>query len=167
MSGCNSTPDNKKENIKKTGVQVKPAEKVKVILYFSDQDAMYLVPESRTVEVKDKNNTEMLAKAIVEQLIKGPQNPDLVKTVPPEARVLSVKIADNIAQVNFSEEISTKHWGGSTGESMTVSSIVDSLTELQSIKQVQILIAGKKAETLAGHLDITQPLDRNEDMIKK
>jgi spore germination protein GerM len=165
-AGCSFTPDKTQTN-DKAGNKAQKSDKFNVVLYFSDKDAMNLVPENREIEVKDKHNTELLAQAIVEGLIKGPRSSKLVKTIPPEARVLSVKIDNGIAKVDFSEEISTKHWGGSTGETMTVSSIVDSLTELEGINMVQILIAGKQAETLAGHLDISQPLARNKDIIKK
>jgi hypothetical protein len=48
---------------------------------------------------------------------------------------------------------------------MTVYSIVDTLcVNFPSIRRVQILIEGADPETLAGHIDITQPLEINEDL---
>lgn len=49
---------------------------------------------------------------------------------------------------------------------MLVGSIVDTLTEFPEVKQVQILIEGKKVETLGGHMDLTQPLTRMNDLLK-
>jgi germination protein M len=158
-AGCNLGSEDKK------GSTDKQPDKVNAVLYFSDTNAMYLVPENRQIE--NKKSKELLAQAIVAELIKGPQNKDLFRTIPPEAKVLSVKIDKDTARVDFSEEISSKHGGGSTGESMTIYSIVNSLTELDGIKKVQLLIAGKPAETLAGHLDISQPLERNQDLLQK
>jgi spore germination protein GerM len=78
-----------------------------------------------------------------------------------------LKITDQIAYVDFSEEIRSKHPGGSAGELMTLNSIVNSLTELPEIKKVQIMINGKKVDTLVGHADLSQPLGRDESIIKK
>jgi len=50
---------------------------------------------------------------------------------------------------------------------MTIYSLVNSLTDLQGIQQVQLLVEGQKLETLKGHLEISQPLTRNPDIIKK
>ncbi len=138
-----------------------------VTLYFSDNQAMSLTPEDRVVEVEKPVNPEKLAAAVLSGLIAGPENKDMQKTIPPEARLLGVNIKDGIAYADFSNELKSKHWGGSSGESMTVYSIVNSLTELPEVKKVQILVAGKEIETLAGHLDTSQPLERNQEMIKK
>lgn len=138
-----------------------------VTLYFSDDQAMYLMPEERVVEVEKPVNPEKLAAAILSGLIAGPENKDLQKTIPPETRLLGVAIKDGIAYADFSTELKSKHGGGSSGEIMTVSSIVNSLTELPEIEKVQILVAGKEIETLAGHLETSQPLERYQEMIKK
>lgn len=167
LAGCATKPGKTNDNNKAAGDKTKQPEKMDVVLYFSDDQAMYLVPENREVEVKDKKDLSAVARVIAEELVKGPQNKDLVRTIPPEARVLGVKIQQDTALVDFSEEISTKHWGGSTGETMTISSIVNSITELEGIDKVQILIAGQKAETLAGHWEISQPIERDEEIIKK
>ncbi|MGB9818877.1 MAG: GerMN domain-containing protein [Thermovenabulum sp.] len=136
--------------------------KTTITLYFSDDGANYLVPEYREV-VKDKP----LEQIIVEELIKGPQQPGHYKTIPPETKLLSIKVENGTAVVNFSKELKTKHWGGSTGEAFTIFSIVNSLTELPEIKKVEFLIEGKKEETLAGHMIFNEPFTRNENMIKK
>ena len=49
---------------------------------------------------------------------------------------------------------------------MTISSIVNSLTELEGIEAVIILINGETQETLAGHLDISEPFGRFETMLQ-
>lgn len=134
-----------------------------VVLYFADEQAEYLEPELRKVTMQ---KDETLAEAIVKGLIAGPQNLKFGVTIPASTKLLSVKIKDNIAYCDFSEEIKTEHWGGSTGETMTIFSVVNSLTELPEIKQVQILIAGEKQDSLAGHLDISQPIARDEALIK-
>ena len=134
-----------------------------VVLYFADEQAEYLVPEQRKVTMQKGEST---AEAVIKALISGPQNKKLGITIPSGTKLLSVNIKENTAYVDFSQEIQSKHWGGSAGESMTIFSIVNSLTELKEIKQVQILIAGEKKDSLAGHLDISQPIARDAGLIK-
>lgn len=135
----------------------------KITLYFSDKQANNLVAEEREVVVKDNS----LAETVVKELIKGPQSKDLVKTIPEESKLLSLTVSDGVAKVNFSRELQTKHWGGSSGESMTVYSVTNSLAELEGINKVQFLIEGQPIESLAGHLDLTQPIAPDKDLIKK
>ena len=49
---------------------------------------------------------------------------------------------------------------------MTVYTIVNAvLTNLPDLQQVQILIGGQEADTLAGHVDLRRPLRKNEALI--
>ena len=105
-------------------------------------------------------------KAVIDELIKGPEDSNLYQTIPPETKLLGIQIKDKIAYVDFSEEIRTKHWGGSTGEIMTMGSIVNSLTELEGIEKVLVLIEGETQDTLVGHLDISEPSGRIESLLE-
>ena len=49
---------------------------------------------------------------------------------------------------------------------MLVGSVVDTLTEFPEVKKVQILIDGKKVESLSGHMDLSQPMGRMADLLK-
>ena len=150
----------KEEEIKE--VQPVPTEEmVEVNLYFSDSQAMYLVPEKRKIP-----QTPSLARQAVIELIKGPENSDLYPTIPEGTQANEVYIADDIAYIDLSEEIFENHPGGSSGELMTVYSIVNTLTEIPPIKGVQILVGGNEKKSLIGHIDISMPLLRDEDWIK-
>jgi len=150
----------KEEEIKE--VQPVPTEEmVEVNLYFSDSQAMYLVPEKRKIP-----QTPSLARQVVIELIKGPENPNLYPTIPQETQVNEVYIADDIVYIDLSEEIFKNHPGGSSGELMTVYSIVNTLTEITPIRAVQILVEGNEKESLVGHIDISMPLIRDENWIK-
>jgi germination protein M len=149
------------EEEKKEEVQPVPEEMIEVNLYFSDSQAMYLVSEKRKIP-----QTTSLAKQVVVELIKGPDSSDLYSTIPEGTRVNEVYIADDIVYVDLSEEVFKNHPGGSSGELMTVYSIVNSLTEISPIKGVQILVEGNERNSLVGHVDISMPLLRDEDWIK-
>lgn len=138
---------------------------VDLVLYFGDDQAMEVLPERRRVEVPaDPAQRESIPTLIVRELLKGPQDPLLSKTLPPEAKLLSLEAANGIAYVNFSKEIQTKHWGGSAGESMSILSLVSSLTQAEpltsssAIQKVQILVEGKTVESLAGHAYTSRPM---------
>ncbi|MYF98710.1 GerMN domain-containing protein, partial [Candidatus Poribacteria bacterium] len=64
------------------------------------------------------------------------------------------------AYLDFSHHLTDGQIGGTTAEIMSVNAILltvfDALPE--AVKHVQILIDGKEVETLAGHLNISQPL---------
>lgn len=150
------------EEEEKKEVQPVPIEEmVEVKLYFSDSQAMYLVLEKRKIP-----QAPSLARQAVIELIKGPENSDLYPTIPEGTQVNELYIAGDIAYIDLSEEIFKNHPGGSSGELMTVYSIVNTLTEISQIKGVQILVEGNEKKSLMGHIDISMPLLRDEDWIK-
>lgn len=167
LTGCSSWGKNKPKQGDDPDNQQPKLATVEVVLYFSDDQAMSLVPEKRNISIGQGASDEVLATSIIKELIAGPKNKELYATIPAEAKILSVKIKDGVASADFSKELQSKHWGGSAGEGMTLNSIANTLTELDSIDKVQLLIEGKKVESLAGHADTTVPLERNEDIIKK
>lgn len=162
ISGCSQSSNKVTDPVQPTTATEK------LTLYFGDNQAEYLIPETREIQIlKDTRSATTVAEAIVKELIAGPTSKDLISTIPKETKLLSVKIENQIAYVDFNEEIKTKHPGGSAGETMTIYSLVNSLTELPEITKVQILINGKKIDTLVEHADLTQPISRDESKIKK
>ncbi len=160
VSGC--TPRASGETPQDPVSPVPSQDTVTVDLYFADDQAMEVLPERREVEVpSDPGQRPPIEELVVTELLKGPDDPLLNRTFPHEAKLISVQITDGLALANFSKELVTKHWGGSTGEMMTILSLVNSLTCLPNIDRVQILVEGKKVETLAGHADITGELKRS------
>ena len=133
-----------------------------VTLYFSDEDAQYLIPELRKV-----NQTENTVKQAIVELIKGPDTGNLYPTIPPTTTVNALYISNQITYIDLSSEIVNDHPGGSAGELLTVYSIVMTLTNFPEIEKVQILIDGDSGETLVGHIDISHPLERDENWLKE
>ena len=135
---------------------------VEVTLYFSDDQAMEVLPEKRTVELTEDEAQMPVEKIAVLELLKGPKDANLRKTLPPEAELLSIRVKDGVAILDFSQEFQTKHWGGSAGETMTIDSLVYTLTEIEGIDKVQVLIEGKAIESLAGHYDWSEPFSKGK-----
>ncbi len=135
----------------------------RVKLYFATKDAMYLQSEERIIEGEDS----LIYEETIKQLINGPQSSKLTGTIPQGVKLLNIKIEDKIAYLSFNQALVDNHWGGSTGEVMTVYSIVNTMTEFPEINSVKILIEGEEIETLAGHLGLTTAIDRDEKIIKE
>ena len=65
--------------------------------------------------------------------------------------------------VDFDKDIAKNFVGGSTGEEFLVNSIVNTLTEFNEVNQVRFLIDGKEIETIAGHMDLSEPVKKIEN----
>jgi spore germination protein GerM len=139
----------------------RPGEQLMIVLFFSNNEG-YLAAEKRSVP-----KMEGIGRVAVQELIKGPApGNNLYPTIPQGTILRDIDIKNGLATVDFSKELKLNHRGGSTGELLTVYSIVNTLTQFPAVQQVQILIEGKKEETLAGHMDLTQPLARDDKIIR-
>ncbi len=136
-----------------------------VKLYFSESKENYLLPQER--RITSSAGISGQARAILAELANGPSSSSLVPTMPPKTEIRAVYVQGNCIYVDFSSDLRKEHPGGSSGELLTVYSIVNSLLEnLPSQSSVQILIQGRPADTLAGHIDIRHPLSMNLDLLK-
>lgn len=132
-----------------------------VKLYFANSDYTKLLEERRTIEV---NPNEPIEKYVVEQLISGPKEENHYSTIPTETKIRSINTekSDSMCYVDLSSEFVSRHIGGEKQELMTIYSIVNSLTNLETIKKVQFLIEGEKQNEFKGNVDFSKPFERNE-----
>ena len=127
-------------------------------IWFASQQEDALVSEKRRVSPGPTPVDR--AKASLQELIAGPQS-NALRTLSPEVKIRELFIDDQgTAYIDFTEALSQTHPGGPWAEMLTLRSIMQTLVaNIPAIKRVQILIAGREVETLAGHLDIRRPLD--------
>ena len=139
--------------------------KTRAHLYFLDPGHQFLKAKERTIVHRD--GVVERAKSIVYALIEGPGD-EFLPTVPAETRLSALYITgDGIAYVDFDRAISDEHPGGCLSELFTIFSIVNTLAlNIPEIEAVKILIQGREARTLAGHIDIRFPFRPNILMIK-
>ncbi|MEN6319664.1 MAG: GerMN domain-containing protein [Syntrophaceae bacterium] len=147
-----------------TQKNVAKREKQEVVLYFSDANERFLIPEKRYIPKEE--SSEAKAKEIVKALLDGSKM-KLVNTFPEKVTVESVKIDDKqIAYVSFDENLIKYHPGGSASEMATVYSLANSLTRnISDIKGVKVLIGGKEVESLKGHIDTRKPFNMNKELL--
>ncbi|WP_051533890.1 GerMN domain-containing protein [Desulfitibacter alkalitolerans] len=132
-----------------------PGETIFVQLWFSDSQGQKLIVEEREI-----NKVEGIARATINELIKGPSmDSDLLPTIPVGTVLKDINVkSDGLIIVDFSKELITNHIGGTSAETLTVYSIVNTLTQFPTVDRVQFLVEGQYVETLTGHMDLTQAI---------
>ncbi len=133
----------------------------RITLYFANEDKTALVPESRKIVITDSQPEE---EYILSELIKGPKNVKSKKLLSGDNEILSVETTDGTCYVN-----TKKSFVGKTkqpDDMLTIYSIVNSLTELDYVKNVQFLVGGKKAEETDA-ISQGELFVRNEAIIEK
>ena len=71
------------------------------------------------------------------------------------------------AFVDLSGDVVSAHPGGSLTELLTVYAIVNAITtNLPAVQRVQILVEGKEVDTIAGHVDVRRPLERDSTLVR-
>mgnify|MGYP000914498409 FL=1 len=125
-----------------------------------------LMPEVREVPGLAAMGPADALTAVMHSLVAGPGKDSILQPTIPRGTVLRwVRLSGDVASVNLSAEFVSNHWGGSRAEEMTVYSIVNTLTEFAYVKRVILLVEGKPIQSIAGHIDIEEPLVRNLSIV--
>jgi len=111
-----------------------------------------------TVDLQLSADPALRAKQVLNTLLAGPVDVEL-RTLPPDAVLLAFYLLpDGTAIADFSEAMASSIPSGIESEQQAVDSIVRTLAaNVPQIARIKILIHGQEAETLAGHLDLTNP----------
>ena len=140
--------------------------KIKATLYFASEDGLHLVPTEHEVPLAEGAVAQ--ARSILEAQLSAAAPAPLVSAIPKGAALRGIFVSErNEVFVDLDPGIRTSHPGGAFQELMTVYTIVNAvLTNLPDLQEVQILIGGQEADTLAGHVDLRRPLRKNESLIQ-
>lgn len=129
--------------------------RVKLTLYFASEDGKSLVKEERNVAY---STNVALEKIIVEQLLKGTAAKGMQASLSEARKINSVSVKDGICYVDISDIVLDDT--ATISEEVSVYSIVNSLTELDYINKVQVLIDGESQRTFRGQISLDQPFER-------
>jgi spore germination protein GerM len=135
-------------------------------LYYGTPDGQGLVAVKREVPLGDGPREQ--GRQILESELEPAPAPYL-SLIPRGTMLRAFYITERgEAFVDLSAEASTQHPGGSTNELLTVYAIVNAVTaNLSSVERVQILIDGRQADTLAGHVDLRRPFERDTVLVRE
>ena len=116
-------------------------EQTQILLYFLDSDEKELMPEYRYVSLERiKDN---MYQTIIEELIKGPSTSEYKATVPKDTKINSINKDGNKVIVDLSKEYS-QGVENSEEDLGKIYSIVNTLTEIKEIEEVEIKVDGKE-----------------------
>ena len=137
-----------------------PQRKIKATLYYVSEDGLSLPGIQREIPFGEPI-VEQARRIVEAQLADAPA--PYVSAVPVGTSLRALFIGERgEAFVDLSGDVRAKHPGGALDELFTTYAIVIAVTvNLPSITRVQILIDGKEADTLAGHVDLRHPLRKN------
>ena len=143
-----------------------PARTWDATLLFGDERTDFLIQEHRMIT--SSMAPEEQAKALIKELIRGPLARG-IRTLPKETTLRSVTMERNgLLTIDFGPELLRLHPGGSSAELMTIYSIVNTLTaNITEAKKVQFLFNGKPVETIAGHIDCSDPIYPKQEMVQQ
>ncbi|MEW5982352.1 MAG: GerMN domain-containing protein [Acidobacteriota bacterium] len=142
-----------------------PARRITATLHYVAEDGLRLVSVTR--EVPFGATTAEQAERILEAQLEPP--PERLLSAIPSGTTLRGVFVSHTGQafVDFGPELRSRHPGGSLNEIFTVYCIVSTLTtNLPALRSVQILIDGREADTLAGHVDLRRPLPPSREWLE-
>lgn len=116
-----------------------------ITLYFLNPETNNLKPEGKTV-----NTNELLKnpyKLIVEKLIEGPSDKTLQKLFPENTKILDANLSNNCITLNFSKEF--LNFKDDVQKYNIINSILDSLTQLNEVDSIKILIENEIKDGLS------------------
>ena len=131
-----------------------------VTLFFANADADRLLSETR--EIVEGEGIEDRIKAVVAELINGPEGRDKVSTIPQGTELIQAFWVEESQTVfiDFNRALVSNHPGGSTSEYYTISSIVRTIgANFPQVKEVMFLVEGYPVETIGGHYAVDKPIE--------
>ena len=139
---------------------------IQVTVYLGDPDGEFLVPVRREGPLAD-DLSEQCRQIVLAQLAAA--QPPLVPVIPIGTALRGFFVTDRgDAFIDLSVQVSTAHPGGATTELLTVYALVNAVTtNLATIQRVQLLVDGREVDTLAGHVDLRRPLERNVSLVRR
>ncbi|ABO51240.1 conserved hypothetical protein [Desulforamulus reducens MI-1] len=150
FTGCNGNVNTKEQQPKAAA-----KETVKATLYFANEQADALLPVEREIS----KSSDMVVSLVNELNNPGKYAPIL----PNGTKLIDYKTQGDTLTLNFNKDFANLQ--GTTGETLAINALVNTLTELPQYKKVRLLVEGKPLET--GHAIYDQPLERNESIIQK
>ena len=141
-----------------------PQEEAQVLkVYFVQQGRDILAPEER--RVRKRSMLIAQARQIVETVLEGPSSSNLYRVIPNGTTLRGLFFDSGVFIVDLSKEFTSITNLGAVEQALGVYSLVNSLTELDPRAKVRFLINGSEPMVESGHLDISQYLTRNENLL--
>lgn len=116
-----------------------------VTLYYMNKETKELTPEGKMIDVK-----KLLAdpyETLINLLIEQPKNEKLQSSIPNGTKVLGAELKGDVVYLDLSNEFIENN---SVEEKTIINAIVNTLTELNEVNGVKILINGQENKEFKG-----------------
>lgn len=134
-------------------------------LYFIDEESNTLIPQNIEVNIDGEDSTLNKPQITLKYLMESSAKEHLSTPISSEDIVLEHTKVDE--ELKICQVILTKQFENKANSisydmlKLSIYSMVNSLTEIEDIDEVQFLIEGEKKESLAG-FEINEPIKRDE-----
>ena len=115
-----------------------------VTLYYVDKETSEIKPEARMVDIKDI--MESPYEKILNLLLEGPKNENLISVIPQGTKLNKVTLDGNCLNIDFSSEILNFHNNAVNLKDNLINCIVNTVTELTEVNEVKFLVNGESAQ---------------------
>lgn len=113
-----------------------------ISLYYKNLETNTLIAEARCIDVKELYKDPYTY--LINLLISGPKSSKLESAIPEGTKVNSCKLKGETVYVDLSKEFIDNAPSGTEEESIIVYAITNTLTELNEVSSVKILINGEE-----------------------
>lgn len=135
---------------------LKEPNQLRIKAYYGDEQATKLVEKEVTINFKEEKDKYTAA---LWTLKKAPQNSGLV----PLAEALGFKSAVlKDKKLTLDLTVSGEGRLGAPGEAMLLEAIKKTLFQFKEVDSIDILVDGKAADSLMGHMDLPHPIKRGQ-----
>ena len=126
-----------------------------VSLYFQNKETKELEPEARLVDIKEV--LENPYNKIVNLLIEGPKDETKERLIPENTKLLSSQIQGDCLTLDFSSDFLNYDKTDEKTKENLINSIVNTLTQLNEVNSIKILIDGAENEEFNEVYTIQRP----------
>jgi hypothetical protein len=125
----------------------------------ADDNAGVLV--ARGAQIPLPGGRQQRAEELLRTLLRIYQQPGAAHPMAAAADIRNIYLVDpGAAVIDLNEAFADQHRSGVLSEQLTVNSLVETLARnVPGIQRVNILVEGKRRETLAGHADLSEAFD--------
>lgn len=133
---------------------------VEIFIPKAKSNGFYL--EKKTTQtVSSKNTVTDSVNALIFDDVKNDIFPKGTKLIS------NIKIKKDTAEVDFNKAFVENFEGGAEEEAIIVNSLAHTIVNADgSIKKIKILVEGEPVESLGGHLDLTEPIEADPQILK-
>lgn len=144
---------------------IPPDEIQELRVYFASKGQDTLSSELRRV----RKRTMLIAQArqIIETILEGPGGTSFYQTIPKGTTLRGLFFDSGTFIVDLSREFLDIQYLGVTEQILGIYSLVNSLTELDPKAKVRFLVNGTELDSSEGHVDLSQPMTRLNNLIKE